>query len=350
MIGRDDELEAVSALLGQPAVRIVTLTGIGGTGKTRLALEAATTLRDVFEEAYFVDLTSVRDANLVGSAIAGVLGVSESPNKPLVQTIVERLGEARTLIVLDNFEQVLPAAELVGELLDAVRGLTFVATSRTPLRVRGEREYAVQPLAVPEAGPDAAYSPAVLLFVVRAGEAKPSFELSEDNLAAVAEICGRLEGIPLAIELAAARIKLMTPEQIVGRLGEKRLSFLSGGGGQETLRDAIEWSYNLLDDKGKALFARLGVFVGGASLETAETVAGGPLGLEFGEVLDGVAALVDNGLVRQTESAEGEPRFRMLETIREYALERLSESGELEDAQAVISTAMSSLPKPPRPS
>ena len=196
MIGRDVELEAVSALLGQPAVRIVTLTGIGGTGKTRLALEAATILRDVFEEAYFVDLTSVRDANLVGSAIAGVLGVSESPNKPLLDTIVERLGEARTLIVLDNFEQVLPAAELVGELLDAVPGLTFIVTSRTPLRVRGEREYAVQPLAVPDAGSDAAYSPAVLLFVERAREAKPSFELSEDNLAAVAEICARLEGIP----------------------------------------------------------------------------------------------------------------------------------------------------------
>jgi tetratricopeptide (TPR) repeat protein len=186
---------------------------------------------------------------------------------------------------------------------------------------------------VPEAGADAAYSPAVLLFVERAQEAKPSFELTPENLGAVAEICGRLEGIPLAIELAAARIKLMTAEQIAGRLGEKRLSFLTGGGGHETLRDAIVWSYNLLDDKGKALFARLGIFVGGASLETAETVAGAPLGLEFGEVLDGIAALVDNGLVRQTESAEGEPRFKMLETIREYALERLSESAELDDAR-----------------
>ncbi len=191
------------------------------------------------------------------------------------------------------------------------------------------------PLAVPEAGAAAADSPAVRLFAERAQEAKPSFELDEGNLEAVAEICRRLEGIPLAIELAAARVKLMTPEQIVGRLGEKRLSFLTGGGGgQDSLRDAIDWSYNLLDDQGKSLFERLGVFVGGASLETAETVAGEPLGLEFGEVLDGVAALVDNGLVRQVEGADGEPRFRMLETIREYAIERLSERGQLDDARS----------------
>ena len=200
--------------------------------------------------------------------------------------------------------------------------------------MRGEREYAVPPLGVPASGAAAADSPAVKLFVERAQEAKPSFELTDDNLEAVAEICRRLEGIPLAIELAAARVKLMTPEQIVGRLGEKRLSFLTGGGGgQDSLKDAIEWSYNLLDDLGKELFARLGVFVGGSSLETAEAVAGEALGLEFGEILDGVAALVDNGLVRQGESAEGEPRFRMLETIREYAIERLSESGQLADTR-----------------
>ena len=230
--------------------------------------------------------------------------------------------------MLDNFEQVLPAATLIGELLAAVPGPegdrdepraapACAASASTPCRRS----------ACPARAPAPPTRAAVQLFVERAQEAKPSFELDDDNLEAVAEICRRLEGIPLAIELAAARVKLMTPEQIVHRLGEKRLSFLTGGGGQDSLRDAIEWSYNLLDDRGKMLFARLGVFVGGASLETAETVAGEPLELEFGEVLDGVAALVDNGLVRQGESAEGEPRFRMLETIREYALERLAERG-----------------------
>ncbi len=334
LIGRDDELAQVTSLLAEPAARLVTLTGLGGTGKTRLALEAATTFQDDDTQAYFVDLAPVQDPDLVGSAIADVLGVREAPNLPLADAIAERLADRKTLLVLDHFEQVLPAATLVGDLLSAVPGLKIVATSRTPLRVRGEREYPVPPLAVPESGAADADSPAVRLFAERAHEAKPSFELSKDNLEAVAEICRRLEGIPLAIELAAARVKLMTPEQIVARLGEKRLSFLTGGaGGQDSLRDTIEWSYNLLDDRGKSLFARLGVFVGGASLETAETVAGLPLELEFGEVLDGVAALVDNGLVRQGESAEGEPRFKMLETIREYALERLSEQGQLEDGR-----------------
>jgi predicted ATPase/tRNA A-37 threonylcarbamoyl transferase component Bud32 len=334
LVGREAELAEVTSLIEQPAARLVTLTGLGGTGKTRLALEAVTTMQDAFGAAYFVELVSVHDPNLVGSAIADSLGVRESPSTPLVEAIARHLEDAPTLIVLDHFEQVLPAATLVGELLAAVPGLKVVATSRTPLRVRGEREYAVQPLAVPAAGPGAADSPAVLLFAARAQEAKPSFELSEANVEAVAEICRRLEGIPLAIELAAARVKLMTPEQIVGRLGEKRLSFLTGGGGgQETLREAIEWSYNLVDDKGKSLFARLGAFVGGASLETAENVAGQPLGLEFGEVLDRIASLVDNGLVRQVEAVDGEPRFKMLETIREFALERLVERGEFDDAR-----------------
>ena len=191
------------------------------------------------------------------------------------------------------------------------------------------------PLAVPGAGRGAADSPAVQLFVERAQEAKPSFELTDDNLEAVAEICRRLEGIPLAIELAAARVKLMTPEQIVGAARREAPLVPHGRRRRAGLAHATRSSgaTTCSTTRGKALFARLGVFVGGASLETAETVAGEALGLEFGEVLDGVAALVDNGLVRQGESAEGEPRFRMLETIREYALERLSESGQLEDAR-----------------
>ena len=228
--------------------------------------------------------------------------------------------------MLDNFEQVLPAATLVGELLAAVPGLKFVATSRAPLRVRGEREYPVPPLAVPELGRGAAELGGRALFVERAQEAKPSFELTDDNLEAVAEICRRLEGIPLAIELAAARVKLMTPEQIVGAprreaaLVPHRRRRRPG----DSLRDAIEWSYNLLDELGQvALRAPRRLRRRRRRSRRPRRSAGEPLGLEFGEVLDGVAALVDNGLVRQGEGADGEPRFRMLETIREYAIERL---------------------------
>jgi non-specific serine/threonine protein kinase len=334
LIGRDDELEAVIALLRLPAVRLVTLTGLGGTGKTRLALEAATRLQDEFAEVALVDLSPVRDPQLVGSAIADALGIRETPGRPLSAAIAERVGDEQMLLGLDDFGHVLPAAALVAEILAAAPGMKVLTTSRTPLRVRGEREYAVQPLAVPTARDVTADSPVVTLFAQRAQEVKPSFELTDENIDAVAEICRRLEGIPLAIELAAARVKLLTPAQILARLEEKRLSFLSGGGDQqETLRDAIDWSHNLLDERGKSLFARLAVFVGGTSLETAENVAGQPLGLEFGEVLDSIASLVDNGLVRQVEASDGEPRFKMLETIREFALERLTDRGELEDAR-----------------
>jgi non-specific serine/threonine protein kinase len=336
LCGREEELEEVMGLVRAPNVRLATLTGLGGTGKTRLAIEAALDLGDDMSETAFVDLAPVLDSELVGSAIAAALGVRETPDRPIAAAIAERLAQSggSVLLVLDDFGDVLPAAPLIEQILALAPGLTVLTTSRTPLRIRGEREYAVQPLSVPGAGAMTHDSPAVLLFAERAHEAKPSFELSDDNFDAIAEICRRLEGIPLAIELAAARVKLMTPEQILGRLEEKRLSFLSGGGAQQqTVVDAIEWSHNLLDDRGKAMFSRLGVFRGGCSLETAENVTGDALGLEFGEVLDTIASLVDNGLVRQVEAADGEPRFKMLETIREFALERLNENGGLEDAR-----------------
>ena len=332
LVGRDAELEAVLALVRRDDSRLVTLSGLGGTGKTRLAIEAARTLQPELGAAYFVDLAPVREPQLVGSAIADVLGVREAPDKPIAETIAERFGDEPSLLLLDNFEQVQPAAPLVAEILAAAPKLKVMATSRMLLHLRGEREYQVPTLQVPDGAATAADSPAVRLFVDRAQEAKPAFELTDENLPAVAEICRRLEGIPLAIELAAARVKLMTPQQIVGRLDE-RLSFLTGGSSGDSLRDAIEWSYNLLDDTAKKLFARIGVFVGGTSLEGAEAVAGQPLGLEFGEVLDDIAQLVDNSLVRQIDGADGEPRFRMLETIREYAIARLEESGDLADAR-----------------
>lgn len=334
LIGRDDELASVTALVRSPGVRLVTLTGFGGTGKTRLALEAAATVLDELDAAFLVDLSAVQDPQLVMFLIADALGVQETPGRPLASAIAERLGAERVVLVLDDFGHLLPASTSIVELLAAAPGLKVLATSRTPLHIRGEREYPVQPLPVPSEGAVSLDSAVVQLFAERAQEVKPGFELSEANLVAVAEICRRLEGIPLAVELAAARVKILTPDQILGRLQEKRLSFLSGGGRQqETLRDAIEWSCNLLDERGRALFARLGVFSGGISLETAESVAGQPLGLEFGEVLDRIAALVDNGLVRQVEAADGEPRFRMLETIREFALERLAAAAEVEDTR-----------------
>jgi non-specific serine/threonine protein kinase len=334
IVGREEELAAVIGLLRDPLIHMVTLTGLGGTGKTRLALETGATLRPDYDTVYFVDFAPVKDPSLVSSAIADVLGVRETPDRPLAAAIAERLGDRPTLLLLDNFDYADPATSFVIELISTIESLRILATSRAPLRARGEREYQLLPLGVPTPETPAAESPAVQLFVERAQEAKPGFVLSGENLEAVSEICRRLEGIPLAIELAAARVKLLTPEQILGRLEEKRLAFLTGGGGhQETLRDAIDWSYNLLDDRGRSLFARLAVFAGGASLEIAEAVAGQPLGLEFGEVLDGIAALVDNGLVRQYEAVDGEPRFGMLETIREYALERLETTGELADAR-----------------
>ncbi len=239
--------------------------------------------------------------------------------------------------MLDNFEQVLTASTLVHELLGAATGLTALVTSQASLRLREEREFPVPPLALPEpdgeGGSALAGSPAVEFFLDRARAVKPGFELTDENAAAVAGICRRLDGLPLAIELAAARVKLLSPQAILGRL-EKRLDLLTGGAHdlptrQRTLRDAIDWSYNLLEPSEQALLARLGVFAGGCSLEVADSVCGNKMNL--GEVFEGLASLVDKSLVRQSDGADGEPRFGLLETIREYALERLEAEGELEE-------------------
>jgi non-specific serine/threonine protein kinase len=327
LIGRDDELDALSRLLRDPTVRLATLTGLGGTGKTRLAVEAAHAVAEAFQRTALVDLSPVRDSELVGSAIAQAVGAREQPGYPLAAAIADVIDDDSMLMVIDDFGHVVEASALVAEILAAAPSLKALVTSRTPLHIRGEHELAVYPLDVPSLDGQAAASGAVRLFVERAQEARLDFELTAENEGDVFEICRRLEGIPLALELAAARIKILTPAQIVARMGENRLAFLTGSGRQETLRDAIEWSYRLLDNRGKSLFSRLGVFGGGTSLETAESVAGASLDLAFGEVLDTIASLVDNGLVRQLEATDGEPRFTMLETIREFALERLTEEG-----------------------
>jgi predicted ATPase/class 3 adenylate cyclase/DNA-binding CsgD family transcriptional regulator len=339
LVGREREVTEVCARLRRPDVRLLTLTGPAGTGKTRLGLQAAAERLDEFEGgAFFVALAPVSDPDLVASTIAGPLGVVESGEQPLEESLKDHLRTKELLLLLDNFEQVLEAAPLVGELLAACPRVKVLATSRTVLRVYGEHEYVVPPLGLP----DPSRLPpierlteyeAVRLFVERAVAAKADFAVTNANAPAVAEICVRLDGLPLAIELAAARIKLLPPNAMLERLGS-RLKLLRGGARdlperQRTLRGAIEWSHDLLDEGERALFARLSVFSGGRTLEAVEAVCDAEGDLPV-DVLDGVSSLLDKSLVRQEEGPEGVPRFVMLETIHEYALERLQERGEAE--------------------
>jgi predicted ATPase/class 3 adenylate cyclase len=334
-VGREAQIDAVKRqLLG---TRLLTLTGTGGTGKTRLALRVAEEIaHDYHDGAWFVPLAAVTDPALVPSAIVASLGIAEVPGTPALERLREVLAGRRQLIVLDNFEQVQAAAPDVGAILRAAPGVAIIATSRGSLRVDGERELPVPPLGLPDLArlPPVdvlARSEAVALFVERAQAARPDFALTAQNAAAVAGICARLDGLPLAIELAAARIRLLAPGAILDRLGN-RLDLLSGGGRdrperQQTLRATIGWSHDLLEPGCRRLLARLGVFAGGWELGQAEAVCG-PVAELGVAVLDGLDALVDQSLVRRDEGQDGEPRFLMLETIREFALEKLAASGE----------------------
>jgi predicted ATPase/class 3 adenylate cyclase len=333
-IGRQRELAEAQRLLD--GTRLLTLTGPGGTGKTRLALQLGVEVIDRFPDGvYFAGLAPIADPGLVPSTVAQTLGLQETAARSLPDSLVEFLGEKRLLLILDNFEQILPAAPFVSQLLRGTSNLKIVVTTRAALHVYGEQEFPVPPLGLP----DLKHLPsleslsqyeAVALFVQRAMAAKPDFAVTNENAPAIAEITSRLDGLPLAIELAAARIKLLPPQAIRARL-ERRLSLLSGGSRdlptrQQTLRDAIAWSCDLLDEPGKRLMARVSVFVGGCTLEEAEAVCG-PASDLGRDVFDGLAALADHSLLRHEEAA-GEPRFSMLETIREFAVERLEAGGE----------------------
>jgi predicted ATPase/class 3 adenylate cyclase len=335
-IGRDDEIARISELVA--GHRLVTLTGPGGTGKTRLGLQvAAEALAGFRDGVFFVDLSAVRVPRLVPEAIAGALRVREEPGRWVLDTLGDHLRDKELLLVLDNFEQVLNAAPMAMEpLLRTAPGVKALVTSRVPLHLYGEQEYPVPPLRLPDPehrlDVDALVGyEAVALFAERAAAGKPGFRVTRENARAVAEITARLDGLPLAIELAAGRVKLLPPQALLARLGQ-RLPLLTAQDQnvperQRTLRRTIEWSHELLDEVERRMFLRLSVFAGGADLEAVEAVANprGELGLD---TLEGLASLVDKNLVRSVDSADEEPRFTLLETIREYGLERLSESGE----------------------
>jgi predicted ATPase/class 3 adenylate cyclase len=329
--GREREIAEVVEELG--IARLVTLTGPGGTGKTRLSLQVAAALVDRYPDGlYFVPLGQITQAELVVPSIAHEVGLPDRGGAKPMERLQSHLRDRRTLLVLDNFEQVIDAAPAVGELLSAVPTLSVLVSSRSPLHVYGEREYPVPPLHVPDPHalpPLAELSQydSVALFTDRARAAVPSFAVTSENAPAVAEICFRLDGLPLAIELAAARIKLLSPEAILERLS-RSMTILAGGARdlparQQTLRGAIAWSHDMLDEGDRRIFAALSTFAGGASFDAIEAVCSDP-DLDVFECLE---SLVDKSLIRRSEGVDGEIRFGMLETIRDFARERLLESG-----------------------
>src|SRR5215211_4624856 len=344
LVGREKEVAEVRDLLRQGETRLLTLTGPGGIGKTRLALQAAADLLDDFPDGtFFVPLATLTDAELLLPAVAETLGVRETGDQPLGETLKDYLRERHLLLLLDNFEQVLGAAPAVTELLGAAPGLKVLVTSRTPLRLYGEKEYAVPPLSVPDVKhlPDLktlSQYEVVRLFIERAKSAKVDFEVTDESAPAVAEICVRLDGLPLAIELAAARIKMLPPRAMLHRLGS-RLKLLTGGARdlperQRTLRATIEWSHALLDQGEQVLFARLAVFSGGRTLEAIEAICDAEGDLPV-DAFEDDSSLLDKSLLRQEEGPGGEPRLVMLETAHEFAREKLGQSAEAEEIERV---------------
>ncbi len=358
LVGREKEIGRVKNLILEDEARLVTLAGVGGAGKTRLAQAAADELRESFADgAFFVELAALTDHELVLPTIAQTLGIKEAGGRTTLETLKDFLRDKQMLLVLDNFEQVIEAAPHIAELHCAAAHIKILTTSRIRLNLSAEIEFVVPPLAVPEKAarmslPELSKYAAIELFVKRARIVKPNFNLSDENAATVAEICSRLDGLPLAIELAAARIKILAPRMILAKL-ENRLNILTGGASdlparQQTMRGTIKWSCDLLSDDEKLLFRRLAVFAGSFTFEAAESVVNGHLpgvrkenenvgsekNVEFNQqtlsadVLDLITSLVDKNLLTTREQAGDEHRFRMLETLREFALEALDASGE----------------------
>ena len=332
LLGREHEMAVARDLLMRDDVSLLTVTGSGGSGKSRLALQVALEVQEHFKDgAFMVSLAPITSAGLVASAIARAVDVRETPgSRPLADSLKDYLREKEMLLLIDNFEHLVSAAPLVGELLEANPRLKVLATSRTSLRLRGERVLPVPPLALPDlahlpAPQDLLRYAAVNLFIQRASGIRPDFALTEENAADVAAICVRLDGLPLAIELAAARIKVLPPHALLPRL-EKRFEVLRGGTRdlperQQALRSAIDWSYDLLEPRAQTLFRRLAVFAGGWTLEAADGICN--IDHDLGtDVLDGLDVLIDNSLITEAEAAGEAPRFAMLETLREYALTR----------------------------
>jgi predicted ATPase/DNA-binding winged helix-turn-helix (wHTH) protein len=329
LIGREPQVAEATKLLLRPDVRLLSFTGPGGAGKTRLAVAVAAAILDRFSAGVqFVGLASITDPGLVATALVDAFEIQQVANRTIPQLIGDQLQNSEPfLLVLDNFEQVLPAATVVAEILEACPSFKILVTSRSCLRIYGEQEFPVTPIA---------QNSAIELFAQRAAAVWPDFAITSENASAVQEICSRLDGLPLAIELAAARTKVLSPSAILDRL-QSRLHLLTGGAldlpeRQQTLRKTIDWSHGLLNEAERKLFRRLSVFVGGCTLEAAEAVCntGRDLGVDL---FEGLSSLVSQNLVQRVDRTEAQPRFAMLETIREYALERLADSGENSSAR-----------------